>query len=187
MRSHTLAAVVAAASLTGLCAPQVFAAASDTSQDQTSQDQTFLVQVHQGNLAEIAAGKDAGTHATTACVKDVGRTLVRDHTKLDASVRKLAAETNTTLPTQPTAAQQQQLKAVQAEAGGSAYDAAWLKAQDAAHRKTLVVIDKEISQGRNSGVVAAARSARPVVAMHLDMVRDGVCDTNPAHHGGHTH
>ncbi|MFI2642102.1 DUF4142 domain-containing protein [Streptomyces sp. NPDC018610] len=180
MRSYTVAVVAAAASLTGLCAPQVFAAASGA-----TQDQTFLVQAHQGNLAEIAAGKDAGRHATTTCVINVGKTLVRDHTKLDASVRKLAAETNTTLPSTPTAAQRQQLKAVQAKAGGSAYDTAWLKVQDTAHRKTLTLIDKEIAQGKNSSVVAAARSARPVVAMHLNMVRGGVCHTNLQHHGSH--
>ncbi|MCK8678525.1 DUF4142 domain-containing protein [Streptomyces lichenis] len=176
MRSHLLTSAVAAAALTGLCAPAFAAAPGAT------QDQTFLVQSHQGNLAEIAAGKDAGKHATTTCVKVVGKALVRDHTKLDTAVRKLAADTNTALPTAPTAAQQKQLKAVQAKAGSAAYDTAWLKAQDAAHRKTLAVIDKEIDQGSNDSAVAAARSARPVVAMHLDMVRDGTCDTMAGHH-----
>ncbi|MER7930757.1 MULTISPECIES: DUF4142 domain-containing protein [unclassified Streptomyces] len=181
MRSHILTAVVAAASLTVLCAPQAIAADSGA-----SHDQVFLQQAHQGNLAEILAGKDAEHHATTVCVKDVGKTLVRDHSKLDASVRKLAAETNTTLPSAPTTAQQKQLKAVQAKAGSSAYDMAWLKVQEVAHRTTLAGIDNEIAHGKNGRVVAAAREARPVVAMHLAMVRNGVCDTSPQTHSGNS-
>ncbi|MFD9007090.1 DUF4142 domain-containing protein [Streptomyces sp. NPDC059582] len=179
MRRYTLATLVAAATLAGLSAPQAIAAASPT-----SQDRTFLVQAHQGNLAEIAAGKDAGKHATTVCVKRAGQTWVHDHTKLDASVRKLADKTHTRLPSSPSAAQQKALQAVQSKAGSSAYDEAWLKAQAAAHRKTLAAIDQEIKHGTNSGVVAAARTARPMVAMHLDMVRDGVCHQAPhsTHH-----
>ncbi|MGW1728000.1 DUF4142 domain-containing protein [Streptomyces sp. NPDC002306] len=181
MRRYTLVTLVAAASLAGLSAPQAIAAASPA-----SQDHAFLMQVHQGNLAEIAAGRDAGKHATTACVKNAGQTLVLDHTKLDASVRKLADKTHTKLPSAPSAAQQKALKAVQSKAGSSAYDQAWLKAQDGAHRKALAAIDQEIAHGTNAGVVAAARTARPVVAMHLNMVRDGVCHQAPhsTHHKG---
>ncbi|MGW1728231.1 DUF4142 domain-containing protein [Streptomyces sp. NPDC002306] len=181
MRRYTLATLVAAASLAGLSAPHATAAASPT-----NQDHTFLVQAHQGNLAEIAAGKDAGKHAKSACVKRAGQTWVIDHIKLDASVRKLADKTHTKLPSAPSAAQQEALKAVQSKAGSSAYDQAWLKAQDGAHRKTLAAIDQEIKHGTNTGVVAAARTARPMVAMHLAMVRDGVCHQAPhtSHHAG---
>ncbi|MCS0635759.1 DUF4142 domain-containing protein [Streptomyces sp. LP05-1] len=174
MRRYPLAPLGAAAVLLGLCAPAAPAATPDP-----QQDRTFLAQSHQGNLAEIAAGKDAGRHATTACVKEVGRTLVRDHTKLDAAVRKVARETSTRLPGTPSAAQRKQLEAVRAKAGGPAYDTAWLKAQEKAHRQTLALIDQELRQGKNSAATAAARSARPVVAMHLDMVEGGVCQAHP--------
>ncbi|MEU6406394.1 DUF4142 domain-containing protein [Streptomyces sp. NPDC046985] len=171
MRRYTLPIVLAAAALTGLSAPQTFAASPSASR----QDQSFLVQAHQGNLAEIAAGKDAQAHATTACVKKAGETWVRDHTKLDASVQKLAAATGTKLPSKPSAADREQFAAVQAKAGTAAYDKAWLKLGDAGHRKTLDAVDKEIRDGKNSKVVAGARAARPVVVMHLNMIRGGVC------------
>ncbi|WP_255306228.1 DUF4142 domain-containing protein [Streptomyces sp. Wb2n-11] len=141
----------------------------------STEDTMFLKAAHQGNLAEIAAGEDAQKHATTECVEEVGRVLVRDHTKLDSDVKMLASKLHVTLPNSPTAEQQKQLAAVQAKAGTPAYDAAWLKTQEAAHTATLALIDRELSVGRNAEVKAAARSARPVVAMHLDMVRGGVC------------
>ncbi|MGW7264505.1 DUF4142 domain-containing protein [Streptomyces sp. NPDC054842] len=141
----------------------------------SSQDHTFTRAAHQGNLAEIAAGHDAQKNATTACVKAVGATLVRDHGKLDSDLRMLAHKLGITLPGMPTAEQRQELAAVQAKAGTAAYDTAWLKTQDAAHTATLALIDSELKAGQNAEVKAAARAARPVVAMHLDMVRGGTC------------
>ncbi len=132
-------------------------------------DSMFVKAAHQGNLAEIAAGQDARKNATTACVKKVGAVLVRDHTKLDADVKALAAKLNVKLPGAPTPEQKKQLAAVRAKAGTPAYDKAWLKVQEAAHTATLALIDKELSVGQNAEVKAAARSARPVVAMHWAM------------------
>ncbi|MEU2116096.1 DUF4142 domain-containing protein [Streptomyces sp. NPDC016459] len=157
----------------------------------SDQDTTFTKAAHQGNLAEIAAGQDAQANATSACVKEVGRVLVRDHGKLDADVKALAAKLGVTLPGAPTAEQKAELAAVRAKAGTPAYDAAWLKGQEAAHTKTLALIDTELHTGKNAEVMAAARAARPVVAMHLDMVRGGTCHAGKDAHmvkagsGGH--
>ncbi|MDX2648274.1 DUF4142 domain-containing protein [Streptomyces sp. NPDC001902] len=169
MRTRLLAAAVAAAALSGIATPQAFAAGL------TDQDTTFLAKVHQGNLAEIAAGNDAQSHATSECVKQVGEVLVQDHSKLDADVKMLAGKLKVTLPASPSSAQDKGLAEVQAKAGSPAYDAAWLSTEDVGHRETLALIDREIKAGSNAEVVAAARSARPVVAMHLEMVRGGTC------------
>ncbi|MET9802814.1 DUF4142 domain-containing protein [Streptomyces sp. NPDC006368] len=143
-------------------------------------DNAFLRASHQGNLAEIAAGKDAQKNATTACVKHVGGVLVRDHTKLDAATKSLADKLGVDLPVAPTPEQQETLANVMKKAGTSAYDAAWLDAQAAAHEKTLARIDHQVSHGRNAEVTAAAKAARPVVAMHLGMVRGGTCREHAA-------
>lgn len=159
------ATLIAAGSV--LWVPAVAAAAD--------QDSAFVKTAHQGNLAEIAAGNDAQKHTATACVKTVGAVLVRDHGKLDADLKALAGKLNVGLPPSPTAEQQKDLATVQAKAGTAAYDAGWLAVQDAAHVKTLALIDKEISSGSNGDVVAGARAARPLVAAHLEMVRGGTC------------
>lgn len=160
--------------LTGIAAGPAFATApADGSGPAT--DAAFLRASHQGNLTEIAAGKDAGKNATTACVKHVGKVLVRDHTKLDADNRALADKQGVDLPIAPSEEQQDMLAAVMAKAGTKDYDKTWLDAQAAAHEKTLARIDNQIAHGKNAEVTAAAKAARPVVAMHLDMVRGGEC------------
>ncbi|MET9378631.1 DUF4142 domain-containing protein [Streptomyces sp. NPDC003035] len=169
MRITLLTTTALIAAVTGLGASPAFAA------DVSSQDSSFMRAAHQGNLAEIAAGQDAQKNATTACVKAVGSALVRDHGKLDADVKALARKLGVSLPGAPAPEDRQKLAALKTKAGTPAYDAGWLAEQDAAHEKTLVLIDQEIAAGENAQVVAAAKSARPVVAMHLDMVRGGTC------------
>lgn len=143
-------------------------------------DAAFLRTVHQGNLAEIDAGNDAQGNATTACVRATGRTLIRDHTQLDGDVRNLAAKLGVSLPPGPSAEQKQQLASVRDKAGAKAYDDAWLSAQAENHGKTLDLIDRQISTGGNQEISAAAKAARPVVAMHLDLVKGGVCHAQPS-------
>ncbi|GGR66401.1 DUF4142 domain-containing protein [Streptomyces roseolus] len=167
IRLISTGALVAATAFLG--APQAFAA------EVSDQDRVFLRAAHQGNLAEVAAGEDARQHATSSCVKSVGAALVRDHGKLDADVTALAGKLGVALPDGPAPEDANKLKAVRAKAGTPAYDTAWLAVQEAAHVKTLALIDHELKAGENSEVFAAARAARPVVAMHLDMVRGGSC------------
>ncbi|QGV82798.1 DUF4142 domain-containing protein [Streptomyces ficellus] len=160
--------------------PAAATAPADGSSNAHATDAAFLRASHQGNLTEIAAGKDARKNATTDCVKKVGEVLVRDHTKLDADTRALADDQGVDLPLAPTKEQQDTLADVMSKAGTEAYDHAWLKAQAAAHEKTLARIDNQVANGKNARVTAAAKAARPVVAMHLDMVRGGECHAGAA-------
>ncbi|MGW0366106.1 DUF4142 domain-containing protein [Streptomyces sp. NPDC002990] len=176
MHSRFLTAAVISLAVTGLSVPQAMAASAAAPAVVGSQDVAFATMAHQGNLAEIAAGQDAQKNATTSCVKEVGAVLVRDHNKLDADLATLAKQEGITLPTAPTAEQRAALADVQSKAGSRAYDQAWLAVQQDAHTKTLGLIDQEIRQGQDPDVIQAARDARPVVAMHLDMVRGGTCN-----------
>jgi putative membrane protein len=179
----TTALLIAATGV--LCAPPASAAPVG------DQDASFVRTGHRVDLAEIAAGEDARKNATTACVKAVGAALVRDHTQLDAGLVGLAKELAVSLPDSPAPEDRRKLEAVRAKAGTAAYDTAWLADQAAGHTRALALIDEEIAQGDNAQVVAAARVARPVIAMHLDMVRGGTCNgvaepkTIDAGSGGH--
>ncbi|MFF1917344.1 DUF4142 domain-containing protein [Streptomyces sp. NPDC058239] len=136
-----MAAATMPAALAGISAPSAFAVAAATD------DAPFLKAIHQGNLAEIAAGQDAGKNATTACAKTVGATLVRDHRKLDADVKALAGKLHVTLTAGPSPAQEQALAAVRAKAGTSAYDVAWLNTEATGHVETLALIDQKWERG----------------------------------------
>ncbi|MEU6895353.1 DUF4142 domain-containing protein [Streptomyces sp. NPDC046557] len=172
MRKRLLGVAAAATVATGMWAPAAMAATPAN-----DQDANFVRSAHQGNLAEIAAGQDAQKSAMTACVKEVGAKLISDHQKLDKDLKALAVKGKMTLPAAPTTEQQQALRGVTEKAGTAGYDPAWLKNQETAHKQTLALIDSQIRSGSDTALVNAAKKARPVIVMHLDMVRGGTCHT----------
>ena len=130
-------------------------------------DKTWIVAAHQSNLAEIAAGTDAQKNATSKDVSALGKMLVTDHTKLDKSLTSLASKYDVTLPASPNAAQKSALASVK-QNSGSAYDKAWVRAQTTGHLQAKAATAKEIAGGSASDVLAAARTATPVVQHHID-------------------
>ncbi|WP_189389639.1 DUF4142 domain-containing protein [Streptomyces sp. SDr-06] len=170
--THTCVTVAAAAGVLALTGTATAFGAASPAADS---DAVFLQTIHQANLAEIAAGKDARTHATTDCVKRVADIIVRDHTTLDSKGAALAKSKGITMAKEPSAAQQKQLSALKSKNGTAAYDSAWLKDQSSGHQQALALIDKELKSGKDSQIRAAAQAARPVVAAHLKMVEGGVC------------
>lgn len=170
--SYWVATAVASLSIAATSAGPAFAAPAGGG---AAADSSYLKTAHQSNLAEIATSQDAERHATTGCVKKVAAILVRDHMRLDESTKALAGKLGVAPPASPNAMQKQQLKNLQAKANTSAYDSAWLAAQEKAHKKTLALLDEEIHSGHNEKAKASARAARPVIVMHLNMVRGGTC------------
>jgi putative membrane protein len=137
----------------------------------SAQDKAFLVAAHQSNLTEIQAGKAALQKSGNDVVRRHGQLFIRDHTRLDADLSKVAGALNVDLPSQPSAAQQATLASVSAKSG-AAFDAAWLSSQLAGHRQAKADGQRELSQGSDAQVKKLAQTAAPVIQMHLDMLEE---------------
>jgi putative membrane protein len=133
----------------------------------SSQDQSWMVSAHQGNLAEIAAGQAAVAQASTDTVRHLGQMLIDDHTTLDANLTAAATQLGVTLPGSPTPEQQAELASV-ASKTGAAFDTAWISSQIPAHKATLAAGATELATGSDPTVKGLASAAAPVVQHHLD-------------------
>jgi putative membrane protein len=142
-------------------------AASSTS----AADENWLVAAHQMNLAEIAAGRDAGRYASDSDVRSFADQLVDDHTTLDKRIVSLSQKYDVFLPGSPTAAQAQALAALQGKEG-EAYDTAWVKARIVSHRQARVVNQGEVTNGEADDVKAAARDTGVTEERHLSSLGD---------------
>jgi putative membrane protein len=85
----------------GLALTAAGVAGATTAVAPNAQDRAFLVAAHQSNLAEIQAGQVAQQKATTDVVREHGQIFIRDHTRLDASLRQKAQALGVSLPSQP--------------------------------------------------------------------------------------
>jgi len=145
-------------------------AAAPASAAPNAQDRTWLVGAHQSNLAEIAAGKAAESHATDSAVKNLGQMFITDHTKLDASLKAAAGQLGVSLPTAPTAQQQAALQQAEQQSG-RAFDSAWVAMQLAGHLAAQAAGQKELAAGHDAKVLQLDRTAAPVVAKHTSELR----------------
>jgi putative membrane protein len=168
-------AVIGTAGL-GLTLIAVGTAGASTTAAANAQDRAWLVAAHQSNLTEIAAGKAAQQKATSTVVREHGRLFITDHTRLDASLQKVASGLGVTLPSTPNAAQRATLAAVSAKSG-AAFDSAWLTSQLAGHRAAKAAGQAELAGGSDPTVLAAAKAAAPVVQMHLTMLEQATGTT----------
>jgi putative membrane protein len=140
-------------------------AAHAASTELNAQDKTYLVTVHQANLAEIAAGKLAQSKGSSQQVKNLGAMMVTDHTKLDAGLRQVATAVKVSLPAAPTA-DLQAMQAKLANAPASEFDAMYVSAQVIGHAQVMQLGAREAAAGADTTVKQAAAAAAPIVAEH---------------------
>ncbi|MCW2881305.1 MAG: hypothetical protein JWQ95_5405 [Sphaerisporangium sp.] len=133
----------------------------------SEQDRHFLRQAHQGNLAEIAAGKTAQDKGESDTVRSIGAILVADHTKLDTSLKRTARRLGVSLPSEPSAEQKAEHERL-ASLSGSAFDRAWITAMIEGHRGALGLGRQELQTGSSPDVKGVAESSAPVIQGHLD-------------------
>lgn len=135
-----------------------------------SQDDTWLIGAHQANLAEIDSGRLAEKSGHTAAVRNAGRMLVTDHTKLDAKLKPVAKELGVKLPKQPNLAQRNQFKHFKT-LSGMKFDTTWAHDEASDHVKAIGQTEGEIQNGSNPQVKQLAESALPVLKKHLSTLR----------------
>ena len=159
--------LVLGALVLALVGPASIAQASTSHAGVSAQDRTFLRAAHQSNLAEISTGKLADQKGRSAKVRELGRMFIKDHTKLDADLKKVAKNLGVSLPDQPNA-EQRALAAKLRKLSGTAFDKAYLDGQLTSHVKARTNGRTELSKGSNPDVLKLAKTSAPIVQHHIN-------------------
>jgi putative membrane protein len=136
-------------------------------------DAEWLMMSIEGDLFEIQGGKIAQARGTTEKVRDLGATLVEDHTKSLQDATELAEELGIDVPTEPSPSQQWELRAVQ-QFGGKEFDRwyADLEVQD--HMQDIQEAQDEVDKGCNHDVREDAAEEIPTLQMHLQLAQSAL-------------
>lgn len=135
-----------------------------------AQDGHWLNQLHQADMAEMAAGQLAETNAGAASIRSVGATLAHDHSALDAKVLQVARKLDFSLVTYLTVAQTKAGDRFGAEVG-FAFDHDFTATMMTAHQQMIAATQAETRHASSPPVKALARQALPVLRKHLAMLR----------------
>lgn len=159
--------------LTGLVATPVAAAASPSGSSSvavppSTQDQSYLADVSQTNIAELKMAAVVLQRSHTAAVRNVATTITRDHTQAQTELAAIAAPLGFTLPTQPNPAQRTQLAQLKAVPSAD-FDTTYLQMQVNDHTVAIAATQAEITNGTNQAVVDYAKTAVSMLQKHLRM------------------
>jgi putative membrane protein len=121
-------------------------------------EQHFVKEAIQGNLAEVDVGNLAQQKGASQGVKDFGAMLAKDHAAANEKAEQAAATLGVTSPSQPSAKQKALYKKLSA-LSGEQFDRQFIKSMVKDHEEDIAKYEKE----SNSGTGAAAEYAKAIL------------------------
>lgn len=161
---NKLSLVLAAAGLFG------FAGGAASAAQLSPQDQSFVKQAAEGGLAEVQGGQLAEQKGATPAVKQLGQTLVADHTRLNDQLKQIAQQQNFTLPQSVDSEDRQEMQKMK-KLSGTKFDKAFTKDEVGDHKEMIQKFEKEAKTTQDPALKQWAEAGIPVLQKHLRMAQ----------------
>jgi putative membrane protein len=146
-----------------------------------SPEAEFLIAVHQGNLAQIAAGKLAARKSDNRVVRKLGKRFAAYHKKLDAQVKRAAVTFEVRLPGEPNS---EQLTLVERyrTATAAEFDALFVETQLAGYEHAAKLARLVLKVSTAPAIVELVELVTPVISANqtaLTAARDELAGEQP--------
>ncbi|WP_149258281.1 DUF4142 domain-containing protein [Actinomadura sp. K4S16] len=132
-------------------------------------DRELIVKVRQAGLWEIPVGREAERRASRAATRRNLGEIARQHVRLDALDRAVAAKLNVPLPNQPTADQQSWMSEITGKSGND-YDRTAVARLRMAHGQIYPAIGAVRGSTRNTLVRAFSEQCETFVRTHMRLL-----------------
>ncbi len=137
------------------------------------QDQNFIRQASQTNLAEINEGHLAVDKGGSETVKQLGQTLITDHTQAEDQLRQIAQQQGFQVPQSPSRRQESQANNLSRESGAR-FDRTFANDEVKGHERAITAFRKEARSSRDPALRSYAETTVPVLEKHLKMAQMAV-------------
>lgn len=132
----------------------------------------FVAAAGASDLFEIQSAKLALKKTQKQNIRDFANMMIADHTKTTEAVKAAAKKAGMTpVPPQLNAEQQQMIDQLQPLSGDD-FDKAYLAQQMPAHQQALTLLQNYAQNGDTPALVAAAKSAVPIVQKHIARLKE---------------
>lgn len=131
-------------------------------------DTEFAVDAADASLLEVRLGELAQTNGASAKVKELGKTMVTDHTKANEELKSLASQKNIALPGALSEESQKDYDDL-AEKRGADFDKAYADAMVDGHKKVIKKFQKQADDGKDPDLRSWASGKLPALQHHLTM------------------
>ncbi|MEO7497249.1 MAG: DUF4142 domain-containing protein [Massilia sp.] len=149
-------------------------------------DQKLVMDMAQGNMAEIEMAKLAQTKSQNDQVKTFAQQMIDDHTKALGEVQQLAQSKGITLPTDVDVTHKAAAAKLSA-LSGDAFDKAYMKQGGMTdHKKMHALLNSAQSKAKDPDVKALAARIAPTVDQHLNAAQQMSTATGSSKTKGNT-
>lgn len=127
---------------------------------------TFAVKAADGGMMEVELGKIAAQKASNKKIKDFGEMMVKDHTKANDELKKLAAEKNITLPATISEDKQKHIDNLNKESGKD-FDKDYIDMMVKDHKDDIDLFEDAAKNSKDSSFKNFAAKTLPTLYKHL--------------------
>jgi putative membrane protein len=135
------------------------------------EDAAFVKKSAEGGLMEVKLGQLALSHGKAPEVKQLGQTMIDDHSKANAELKELASRKNIQVPLTLTEKEQKAYDKL-AKKQGKDFDKAYTHCMAKDHKKDVAEFRKEAEHGTDPELKAWASKTVPTLEHHLEMSKN---------------
>jgi putative membrane protein len=144
-------------------------------QSMTEADKKFVKEAVEGGMKEVKLGELAQKNGSSSEIRNLGQTMVTDHTKATDEAKALASRKGITVPTALNDSGQKEYDMLSKKTGAD-FDKEYAKTMVKDHKKDVGEFKKEADKGSDADVKAWASKTLPTLEHHLKMSED--CEKN---------
>ena len=150
---------------------KMMSSSSDTSKAGKVGDDAkdFSKEAAQGGMMEVQLGNVAMKNGGTRAVKDFGKMMVDDHTKINDQLKDLASKKNVDLPSSVSDHQQKDIDKLSKE-NGKAFDKDYVSMMVKDHKDDIDAFKKAEDKISDSDYKNFISNALPTLQKHLDAI-----------------
>ena len=134
-------------------------------------DAAFVRQALRGGRQEVAASRNAVTHATREDVRSTAQMLMTEHMRMNAELERLAAKKGWEAAEQSAPPQASSQGADAKPAEGENFDRAYVQDQIRDHVRAIALFRQQSTAARDADVRQLATKALPKLEQHLAALR----------------
>jgi putative membrane protein len=153
-------------------------AAKHKTSSTTLSDTEFAKSAAEGSLAEVKLGQLAEDKGSSPEVKDFGKRMVTDHSKIDDQLKKDAAKENITLPNSMSKKDQETYDHL-SKLSGKAFDRAYAHDIVRDHRADIAAFQNESKDGQQQWTKQFASQTIPTLQEHLKLAEKMLHSVQP--------
>jgi putative membrane protein len=139
-----------------------------TTVDDNAKD--FAKEAAEGGMMEVQLGNIAEKNAVTQSVKDFGKMMVDDHSKINDNLKDLAAKKNVTLPTTVSNDQQKHIDRL-SKKNGNDFDKDYVSMMIDDHKKDIAEFKKSGDKITDPDFKDFVIKTLPILQKHLDSIQ----------------